>query len=91
MSRALKMALRFSFLMLAITLLAAIFAPSDETSSPYLSALSDLSVGSALGNHGGNHCKRTQCDDDGVTCISAIAQECKGAPGGGCRTILCNE
>ena len=85
MSRVLKMTLRITALMLALTLLPVVFAPSKETASPYISALSDLSATSAFALQG---CKRTWCV--GLTCQGHTGTTCKLKPGAGtCETILC--
>jgi len=43
-----RLALRFLFLLAALTLVSALLAPSTTGRSPYLSALSDLAAGTAM-------------------------------------------
>lgn len=65
MRRPLRMALRFMAIVAALTLIAAIFAPSRPDSSPYVSAFADLTVGSALAQ---TTCHKRVCNRGGTKC-----------------------
>ena len=86
MSRAIKMMLRFMAMMAVLAFVAVLFAPPSPTNSPYQSALSSLSSGSALAAP--PNCPKTVCQAD--ECLSTRhATYCGGGPIGGCRTFHC--
>lgn len=88
MLRALRFASRFILLIAALTLIPAALAPSAPDSSPYMSALSDLTVGSALAAPRLPGCNERWCGTTGTTCTVARVMKCK-VKGGVCQDADC--
>ena len=89
MRRSLKHAIRFLSVVCLLTLLPALMLPSTTAPGPYVSALSNLSVGFAMAAKP-NNCPDRQCVNN--KCQHVIGWSCpfKIGPGSSCaRTIQC--
>jgi len=88
MSRPIKLALRFLAIVAVVALIPATLGPSSSRNSPYLSALSDLTAGSALAAPPG--CAQMACNAPD-NCVSAHNKptKCGLSPIGGCATFHC--
>jgi hypothetical protein len=89
MRRPAKLALRSLSMVVAITAFAAVatalYGPASGTETPYMSALSDLALGSpALAA-----CPLKTCDTTGSFCVQAIRAHRCHAHGGTCTTLQC--
>ncbi len=85
MSRPLKMAVRFLTLSAVVVAAAVTFAPPSQSSSPYLSALSDLAAPPVMAGKG--HCPNTACEfvAPGHACLDGGGTKCLS----GCVTVSC--
>ena len=78
MHKAITHALRFTAIMAAILVVAAITAPSSSPTSPYASVLSDLAGAPAMAAA----CNHKACDDATGKCVTPslpTKYNCKGA------------
>lgn len=90
MYRPFRMVVRFLALMLLLTAIAAVLGSYPSERSPYVSGLSDLTVGVATAARP-NPCARTVCvTSESRICNTMIAHECKYKQGT-CTTFECNE
>jgi hypothetical protein len=89
MRRSLEMAARFAAIALVVTAIAVTFAPPSSTSSPYLSALSDLAGTSAYAAKK-NNC-RSFCEfvAPAFTCLSEGSGSRCVRTSTGCTTQAC--
>ncbi|HYS06752.1 MAG TPA: hypothetical protein VEW47_16350 [Candidatus Dormibacteraeota bacterium] len=88
MRKSLRMAARFAAIALVVTAIAVTFAPPSSTSTPYLSALSDLAGTSA---YAAKKSCRGMCEfvAPAFTCLSdAVGSRCVRTTGG-CTTQAC--
>jgi hypothetical protein len=84
-----KMLARFVLLVAALTVIPVALAPSAPDRSPYVSALADLTVGSALAQ---TTCTYTVCNRGGTKCNPVTRlQSCVLVHGknGSCTNVAC--
>jgi hypothetical protein len=81
-----RLVLRFSACLAAAAFLALLLSPSSPLSSPYASALSDLTSGAPALAAG--HCADKTCGSVGGPCVQAAGYFCAKS-GGQCFTRAC--
>jgi hypothetical protein len=90
MNRPLVLALRFMAIMAALLVVTVIFAPSSPKSSPYISALGDLTAGSALAAPKPQPCNNMTCGPGGINCRDfGTNVHCTVKANGTCRSSTC--
>jgi len=89
MTRSLRLTARFAAIALVVTAIAVTFAPPSRTTSPYLSALSDLAGTSAYAARK-NNC-RSMCEfvAPAFTCLSEGSGSRCVRTASGCTTQAC--
>ncbi len=85
MRRSLRYTLRFLVIAAVVAALPALLGPASPASSPYQSALSNLTAGSVLAS---SSCPNRVCASFGGPCAKATGYICANS-GGQCFTKLC--
>jgi hypothetical protein len=73
MKRVSRLALRLLFLVAVATAVTMLYAPASGSNSPYMSALSDVTLGTQVQ---AAPCRHTRCNPLYNTCFPAVAATC---------------
>lgn len=87
MRRSIRYAVRFMAIVAVAVTLSLLLSPSGGAGSPYVSALSELAVGSLMAKP--SPCNFSWCGTTGISCTKAKQVNCK-VTGGVCSAVACN-